>query len=160
MTWQSSIDVKDRIFGTLVYLLALFSALPFGGFLFRQFPALQVIELPLLPVFAIYSFLGPFAGLIIFAALYFGVVRNERVGHFIRFNTLQSILIGIALSIFGLIWSILNPLLASSLLLRETLANVVFLSVLAATGFGIFQAAQGKYPQLPVFTEAVEAQVR
>jgi len=157
---QSSTDAKDRIIGALVYLLALFSALPFGGFLLRQFPILQLIQVPLLPVFLVYNLLGPFAGLLIFAGLYFGLVRNERISHFIRFNTLQSVLIGIALAIFGLLWSFLNPLLASAPLLRETLANIVFLSVLAASGFGFFQAARGLYPELPVFSEAATNQVR
>ncbi len=160
MTWQGTTDTKDRIFSTLVYLLSLFSALPFGGFLFRQFPVLQLIEVPLLPVFWVYNILGPFAGLIIFAGLYFGVVRNERISHFIRFNTLQSILIGIAISVFGLLWSILTPVISSLPLLRETLANVVFLSGLAASGFGLFQAARGLYPELPAFSEAAANQIR
>ncbi len=160
MTRQSTTDVKDRIFGTLVYLLALFSALPFGGFLLRQFPILQLIEVPLLPVFLVYNLLGPLAGLVVFAGLYFGVVRNERISHFIRFNTLQSVLIGIALSIVGLLWSILTPALASIPLLLETLANTVFLGVVVASGFSIFQAVQGQYPELPVFSEAASSQLR
>jgi uncharacterized membrane protein len=45
----------------------------------------------------------PFASLIIFFALYLGVVRNENISHFIRFNAMQAILLDIVLMLCGLV---------------------------------------------------------
>ncbi len=83
MNWRSSTDWKDKLFGSLVYLLPLMYSLEFGSFLFRQFPFLQLLLIPLTPLLLLYSI--PFAGLIIFFALFAGVVRNYRISHFIRF---------------------------------------------------------------------------
>lgn len=159
MAWRGSTTVKDRIFASLPYLLPIIYALPFGMSLFQQFPALGLILLPLQPVLFIYRSLGPFAGIIIFFLLFFLVVRNERILHFIRFNTMQAILIDIALVLCNLVWQyMLQPLGAN--LLTETLLNVVFLATLVACGYSIVQSLLGRYAEIPAISEAVYAQVR
>ena len=65
MTWRGTTSVKDRIFASLPYLLPIISGLQFGTFLFRQFPALGILLLPLQPVILIYNSI-PFAGLVVF----------------------------------------------------------------------------------------------
>ena len=40
MTWRGSTDFKDRLFGSLVYIVPLITAIPFGGFFFAQFPSI------------------------------------------------------------------------------------------------------------------------
>lgn len=97
MAWRGSTTVKDRIFACLPYLLPLVSAIPFGSFLFQQFPALQVMLIPLTPVLFVYQALGSWGGIIIFFLLFLLVVRNERIVHFIRFNAMQAILLDILL---------------------------------------------------------------
>ncbi|HEY9599390.1 MAG TPA: Tic20 family protein [Cyanophyceae cyanobacterium] len=159
MAWRGSTTVQDRIFASLPYLLPIISALPFGSFLFRQFPALEIILLPLQPVLFIYSSLGSFAGIIVFFLLFLLVVRNERIIHFIRFNTMQAILIDIALVLCSLVTQyILTPL--GTNLLTETLINVVFLAAIGACGYSIFQSLFGRYAEIPGLSEAVYAQVR
>lgn len=159
MAWRGTTTVQDRIFASLPYLLPIISALPFGMFLFRQFPALGIILLPLQPVLFIYGSLGPFAGIIVFFLLFLFVVRNERIIHFIRFNTMQAILIDIALVLCSLVWQyVLTPL--GTNLLTETLINVVFLGAIGACGYSIFQSLFGRYAEIPGLSEAVYAQVR
>ncbi|HEY9650893.1 MAG TPA: Tic20 family protein [Coleofasciculaceae cyanobacterium] len=159
MAWRGSTTVQDRIFASLPYLLPIISALPFGSFLFEQFPTLRIILLPLQPVLFVYGSLGPFAGIIVFFLLFLLVVRNERIIHFIRFNTMQAILIDIALVLCGLVTQyILSPL--GTNLLTETLINVVFLAAIAACGYSIFQSLFGRYAEIPGLSEAVYAQVR
>jgi hypothetical protein len=101
MTWRGSTTVPDRIFASLPYLLPLIDALSFGRFLFTQFPVLQLLLIPLAPLMELYRL--PFASLIIFFALYLGVVRNENISHFIRFNAMQAILLDIVLMLCGLV---------------------------------------------------------
>nr|WP_290227898.1 Tic20 family protein [Trichocoleus desertorum] len=161
MTWRGSTTVPDRIFAALPYLLPLIDALPFGEFLFSQFPILQLLFIPLFPVLQIYTLplVGPFVGLIVFFALFFLVVRNERINHFIRFNAMQAILIDIVLILCRLVLSIF-PQGGPGSLLIETLYNVVFLGVLAAFIYSVAQSLLGRYAEIPTISDAVYMQVR
>ncbi len=158
MTWRGSTTAPDRIFAALPYLLPLVDVIPFGRFLFGQFPALQLLFIPLFPVLQIYQTV-PFAGLIIFFALFLLVVRNERINHFIRFNTMQAILIDIVLILCTLVLSLL-PQGGSGGLFVETLFNVVFLGVLAAFVYSVAQSLLGRYAEIPTISDAVYMQVR
>jgi hypothetical protein len=158
MTWRGATDVKDRIFAALVYILPLIDALPFSQALFAQFPQVGLIYLPLQPFIAIYySF--PFAGIIIFFLLFLAVVRNERISHFIRFNTMQAILIDILLVLCGLLLRLLLQGTGMNLF-TETLYNVIFLGTLAACFYSIVQSALGRYADIPTISDAAYSQVR
>lgn len=160
MSWRGSTDVKDRIFAALPYLLPLFYAMPFGIFLFRQFPFLRLIEIPLLPVSIIFGAIPfGFGGLILFFVLFLAVVRNERISHFIRFNTMQAILIDIALFLLSLTLSFLSRGIGIGILL-ETFYNVIFLGTLAACIYAIVQSVLGRYAEIPTISEAAYSQVR
>ncbi|WP_448562099.1 Tic20 family protein [Trichothermofontia sp.] len=159
MTWRSSTPIPDRIFASLPYLLPLIEGLAFGQYLFREFPTVQVILLPLLPILKLYSSL-PFAGLIVFFALFFLVVRNEQIAHFIRFNTMQAILLDIVVILCSLILSVLGPLLQSSSFILETLFNMIFLGLIAAVVYSVAQSLLGRYAEIPALSDAVYMQVR
>ncbi|MGK7892559.1 MAG: Tic20 family protein [Xenococcus sp. (in: cyanobacteria)] len=156
MTWRGSTDIKDRIFAALVYSVPLYYGYnAFGGSILRFFPRilLTIIDIFLIPLTFIYSSL-PFANFILFLVLFLAVVRNYRVSHFIRFNTLQalllylaSILVGMGLGILGLgiIAAVINP--------------ICFTIVLAVCLYAIIQAAQGSYPDIPGISQTVYNQV-
>lgn len=156
MTWRGSTTVSDRIFASLPYLLPLVDGLMFGRFLFQQFPVLQVLFIPLAPLMQIYSL--PFASLVIFFALYLGVVRNENISHFIRFNAMQAILLDIVLMLCGLVLPILAKVQIA--FIAETLYNMVFLGVVAAFVYAVVQSALGRYAEIPPLSDAVYMQVR
>lgn len=157
MTWRGTTTVKDRIFACLPYLLPLVEGLAFGKFLFSQFPALQVLFVPLAPVLLLYSI--PFAGVIIFFALFLLVVRNESINHFIRFNTMQAILIDIVLILCSLILPILSPIPGAGFAL-QTLNNTIFLGVAIAVVYTVVQSLRGRYAEIPAISDAVYMQVR
>lgn len=157
MNWRnSSTDWKDRLFASLVYLFPLYSALEFAGFLFRQYPFLQLMAIPLYPLILLNKI--PFGGFILFIVLFAAVVRNARISHFIRFNTMQAILIDILLILIGLVFNVIFGGLGLSLV-TETIANAIFLGTLVACGYGIFQSASGKYAEIPTISEAAYSQV-
>lgn len=159
MSWRGSTTVSDRILACLPYLLPLIDGLVFGVSLLRQFPALQVLLLPLVPIIQIYESLGSIGQLIVFFALFILVVRNEKISHFIRFNTMQAILLDIVLMLCGIIL----PILTGGLQIRfvmETLYNMIFLGVLAAFIYAVVQSAMGRYAEIPTISEAVHMQVR
>lgn len=165
MAWRGSTTPSDRIFSCLVYLLPLMDVV---GLVFNVFqtsdsfltPLLVAIVKPLSPLLNIY-YGFPFLPLIIFFALYMLVVRNEAVPHFIRFNTMQSILIGIVLSLFSILWSfVFSSIFSMSSLVTQTIFNTIFLAVVAAVGYSIVQSALGRYAEIPTISEAAYTQVR
>ena len=159
MTWRSSTDAKDKFFGALLYLLPLIDVLPFSMPLIQQFPVLGIIYVPLQPLIGIYYGV-PFASFAIFLLLFITVVRNPNISYFIRFNALQSILMGIAISLFGIIVSwVLQPLLGQGLLLT-TFYNIIALGTLVACFYSIVQCVLGKYAELPTISEAAYSQLR
>jgi hypothetical protein len=42
----------------------------------------------------------------------------------------------------------------------ETLANTIFLGILAAVVYSVFQSLMGKYAEIPAISDAVHMQVR
>ncbi|MGK7932972.1 MAG: Tic20 family protein [Microcystaceae cyanobacterium] len=164
MTWRSSVDVKDRIFSVLVYLFAWFDCLGFGRFLFDQFEPLSILALPALPVALLYgildSLLFGFGRFLVFIILFAGVVRNDRISHFIRFNTIQTILIGILAFLLGLVMNEVLINVFGQTLITETLSNTIFLGGLGACMYSMVQSALGKYAEIPTISEAAYSQVR
>ena len=164
MTWSSSPNppLLDRVLAALPYILPITAGLPYGIQLISQFPVFGFLLLPLSPLIAVYSGLEstiPFFGLIVFFALILLVVRNENISRFIRFNTMQAILLSIILAVCGLILSLLDPQLFGALL-SSTLSNVLFLGMLLSVGFSLVQTFRGLYAEIPTISEAVHMQVR
>lgn len=164
MTWSSSPNptILDRIFAALPYLLPITAGLPYGFQLISQFPVFGFLLLPLSPLITLYAGLErtiPFFGLVVFFALILLVVRNENISRFIRFNTMQAILLSIILAVCGLIIGLLDPSVFGALL-SSTLANVLFLGMLIAVGFSLVQTFRGLYAEIPTISEAVHMQVR
>ena len=158
MAWRGSTDIKDRIFGALVYLMPLYSVMPFGRDLLGQFPPLaEAIFLLLTPITLLYSVI-PLGGFLLFFILFLAVVRNERVPHFIRFNTMQAILVDIVISLVSILFF---RILAGALpaLIATTIFNAIFTVVLAVCLYSIIQSVMGRYPEIPAISEAVYTQV-
>ena len=89
-------DVGDRIIACVPYLLPLLDGLRYGKFFFREFPQAYVLLAPLQPLIKVYYTL-PFASLIVFFGLYYGVVQNYNFSRFVRFQAMQTILLDILL---------------------------------------------------------------
>lgn len=157
MTFRGSIDPVDRVLGALPYLLPFsFVVLRTGALL--RFPFLLGLLGPILPLMQLLAG-GGLISFAIFIALFLGVVRNHRVPHFIRFNTIQAILTDIA----GLLFILVVQLFASLGLglLVQTLLTTLFLAVVAIAGFAWFQCARGHYAdEVPILSDAAYTQVR
>ena len=149
--------IWQRLLASAAYLLPWSDAIPFGRSLFGLFPFLQWLSVPALPV-AMLQQMVPFGGLVLFLALYLGVVRNGQVPYPIRFNVLQAILIDIVLVVVTLAFNLLITPLGSGFALR-TLSNSVFLGTLVVVLFGVVQNLRGKDADLPTISEAVRMQL-
>ncbi|MDJ0746563.1 MAG: hypothetical protein QNJ32_24830 [Xenococcaceae cyanobacterium MO_167.B27] len=155
MVWRGSIDVKDRIFAALVYSIPLYYSLSFGQFVINYLPQplVVLIQLFLTPLTIIYGII-PFADFVIFFALFLLVVRNESIKHFVRFNTMQALLIDIALVLLNMGLGILGLGIITT-----TLGSLVFIFTLAVCIYSIVQCSLGKYPEIPSISQAVYSQV-
>jgi hypothetical protein len=179
MTWRGSTTIKDRIFAVLPYAYPMLQAAGMGTFLISLFPPLSWLLVPLIPFGIVYGLLasvfGQFTGLIIFFALYVGIVRNDRIHHFIRFNAMQALLIGIVVDLVMIILQAVGILpngmgvafgvgsVASSsvlMMMITVLFSTLFIGVMATSIYSIVFAVQGKYGEIPGISEAAYTQVR
>ena len=159
MSWRGSTTIQDRIFSSLPYLLPLTSSIGFSSAVLQEVPTLGTLLAPLLlPVLWIYQTL-PFASLIIFFGLFLLVVRNEKVPHMIRFNTMQALLVDILMVVVGLVLPILGRVDSSNLVVIA-LSSTVFIGVLAIVIFSVVQSLRGLYAEIPTLSEAAYMQVR
>ncbi len=78
--------------------------------------------------------------------------------YFLRFNTLQAILLDIALILLSYALQIILVPIGETLLLR-TLSSTVFVGMLAIVIFTISECLQGKEADLPAISEAARIQL-
>ncbi len=179
MAWRGENKVGDRIWSLLPYMMPMASALPFVGAATKVVPGLKFFVIPLyfmaLPYLMVEEFFGSLFGMLggflVFILLFVTVVRNPRISHFIRFNTAQAIIIGVAVAILQAVLQIFQfplgfvpqDLLASASPLDygfAVLGGSIFFIALGSVLYSIFSVVQGKYADIPVISEASYAQVR
>ena len=175
MTWRGSTTVKDRILACLPYLVPLLEVLMLGSFLFALIPPLGLLFSPLFPLLPIYFFSIGGIALVefgVFFGLFLGVVQNHTLPLFIRFNTIQALLLGVfavlcraALDLLGISQQVLiggfsGGMLGSSALLVAVALSAIFIVVVAASVYSVVQSLRGQYAEIPLISEAAHAQVR
>ena len=151
------IPLWQKVLGAIIYLLPWSDAIPFGAFLFNDIPQLQWLVIPAIPIIFIQNAI-PFGGIILFFILFLSIVRSPKASYFLKFNTLQAILIDIGIIITGLAFQILFKPLGSSLII-STLSSTILIGALAMTSFSIWKCLQGEEPDLPGISEAVRMQL-
>ena len=149
--------IWQRLLAALAYLLPWSDAIGFGGSLFRQFPPLAWLTLPVLPLQLLESAV-PLGSLVLFLAMFLGVARNPRVPYFVRFADFQALLLDIVLVLLQLTFQTLLPSLAGTFLVR-TLSNTVFLGALLLVLYGMVEAVRGREAEIPTVSEAVRMQL-
>ena len=144
-------DSSDRFFGAIVYLLALSDSVSLlGGLLAIPMlrPVFEILAILLTPVAIINSIIPMgFGSLILFFVLLLAVVQNPKISYFIRFNTMQSILIGIALSLIQIIIGTIPGL--------GLIGSVISVLAIGTCLFCMVQCALGNRPDIPSFSHFV-----
>ncbi len=151
------ISFWQKLIGMLIYLLPWSDAIPFGRYLFIDFPFLQWLALPALPII-FFEKVIPFGSLLLFFLLFLGIARNPKIPYFLRFNTLQSLLIDIGLIIISYGFEIIIQPFGKGLFV-STLSSTVFISILAILIFSFGECIKGKEPDLPAISQAVRMQL-
>lgn len=155
--------IWQRLLAALAYTLPWSDALPFSKPLLGQFPALNLLVLPALPMLQLEQLfsVGGFGlgSLVLFLVLYAAVVRNPRVPYTVRFNVLLALMIDILLIVLQLALEILLRQTFGNNLLLRTLDNTIFLGAVLLLGFALVECLRGREPDVPTLSEAVRMQL-
>ena len=146
-----------KILGIILYMIPWVDSLKFGNHLYIKYPFTQIIQIPAIPIILIERSI-PFGNLLLFLAIYIGLIRNSKISYFLRFNALQSLLINIGIIIVSFVFEILfNPFLDS--LIIRTFSSTLFISLFSMICYCVWSCTQGKEPDLPIISEATKMQL-
>ena len=150
-------SLGEKILGIFLYLIPWSDCLTFGNHLYIKYPFTQIIQIPAIPIIIIERSI-PFGNLLLFLAIFIGIVRNNKVSYFLRFNALQSLLINIGIIIISFIVDIFFSPFENSLIIR-TFSSTLLISIFSMIIYCVWSCTQGDEPNLPVISEATKMQL-
>jgi len=150
-------SIGAKILGVLLYMIPWADCLTFGNHLYIKYPFTQIIQIPAIPIILIERSI-PFGNLLLFLAIFIGLVRNNKVSYFLRFNALQSLLINIGIIIVNFIFEIIFSPFLNSLIIR-TFSSTLLFSLFAVIVYCVWSCTQGNEPDLPIISEATKMQL-
>ena len=150
-------SIGAKILGVLLYMIPWADSLTFGNHLYVKYPFTQIIQIPAIPIILIERSI-PFGNLLLFLAIFIGLVRNTKISYFLRFNALQSLLINIGIIIVNFIFEIIFSPFLNSLIIR-TFSSTLLFSLFAVIVYCVWSCTQGNEPDLPIISEATKMQL-
>ena len=150
-------SLRARILGVFLYLIPWSDSLTFGNHLYIKYPFIQIIQIPAIPIILIERSI-PFGSLLLFLAIFFGLVRNSKVSYFLRFNALQSLLINIGIIIISFIFEIIFYPFSNSLIIR-TFSSSLLIGLFLMIIYSVWSCTQGDEPNLPGISQAAKMQL-
>ncbi|BAT80593.1 hypothetical protein VIGAN_03018400 [Vigna angularis var. angularis] len=153
---SDSADVPDRLISALCYFYPFFDGIQYGKYVITQFYPVQAIIQPLVPAIRVFKSF-PFNGFLVFLTLYFVVVRNPNFSRYVRFNTMQAIVLDVLLIFPDLLERGFNPRDGLGLDLMMSLDSTVFFFLLVCLIYGSSSCLVGQIPRLPIVAEAADS---
>jgi len=150
-------SIGAKILGVLLYMIPWADCLTFGNHLYVKYPFTQIIQIPAIPIILIERSI-PFGNLLLFLAIFIGLVRNTKISYFLRFNALQSLLINIGIIIVNFIFEIIFSPFLYSLIIR-TFSSTLLFSLFGVIVYCVWSCTQGNEPDLPIISEATKMQL-
>ena len=146
-----------KILGVILYMIPWADSLTFGNHLYIKYPFTQITQIPAIPIILIERSI-PFGNLLLFLAIFIGIVRNNKVSYFLRFNALQSLLINIGVIITSYIFEILFSSFDNTLIIR-TLSSTLLIGLFSIIIYCVWSCTQGNEPNLPWISQATKIQL-
>ena len=150
-------SIGAKILGILLYMIPWADSLTFGNHLYLKYPFTQIIQIPAIPIILIERSI-PFGNLLLFLAIFIGLVRNTKISYFLRFNALQSLLINIGIIIVNFIFEIIFSPFLNTLIIR-TFSSTLLISLFSVIIYCVWSCTQGNEPDLPIISEATKMQL-
>lgn len=155
---SSPVPVSDRLLAAVGYFLPFFDGVQYGRFFLTQFPVAQALLDPLFPAIKVYKSY-PYASILVFFTLYFAVVRNPNISRYVRFNTMQAIVLDILLIFPEILEQSFVPTEGFGVNLLSSFDSSIFLFLLTCLVYGSTSCLLGQVPRLPLVADAADAQV-
>ncbi|RWR96802.1 protein TIC 20-II, chloroplastic [Cinnamomum micranthum f. kanehirae] len=149
---------SDRLISAASYFLPFFNGVQYGRFLFAQYPSLGLLFEPIFPIMSLYRSI-PYASFVAFFALYLGVVRNSVFSRYVRFNSMQAVVLDVLLAIPLLLQRILSPSRGLGFRILMLGYNAIFVFVVACFLYSIVFCILGRTPYLPIVASAADRQL-
>ncbi|KAG6405255.1 hypothetical protein SASPL_132842 [Salvia splendens] len=156
---NDSADAPDRLISAMVYFYPFFDGVQYGKYILTQFTPFQALIQPLVPAIRVFKSF-PFNGFLVFLTLYFVVVRNQNFSRYVRFNTMQAIVLDVLLIFPDLLERTFNPRDGVGLDVLMSLDSTVFLFLLVSLIYGSSACLLGNLPRLPIVAEAADRQLK
>jgi Chloroplast import apparatus Tic20-like len=160
MAWRGGTSPLERFYGCLPYALPMSAVVGMGIFLFSQIPGLQESYFLFFELAKILNFgiVPPILNIriVVWICLFTLVVRNERFKHFLRFNTMQALMIDIIITLVALVIELIGrgfggvPFFGIFVL---SVFTATFLAVNAAFIYAVVQNIRGLYPEIPMVSD-------
>lgn len=155
---SDSADAPDRLISAICYFYPFFDGIQYGKYVITQFTPIHALIHPLVPAIKVFKSF-PFNGFLVFLTLYFVIVRNPNFSRYVRFNTMQAIVLDVLLIFPDLLERTFNPSDGVGLDLMMILDSTVFLFLLVCLIYGSSSCLLGQVPRLPIVADAADRQV-
>jgi Chloroplast import apparatus Tic20-like len=154
-----SIDPPDRILSAACYLYPFLDGVQYGRFVLSQFPLLQLPLRPIVPLLQLFR-ASPLTPILLFFTLYFAIVRNpSSFSRYVRFNTMQAIVLDVLLIFPSLLERSFMPRDGMGMDIVQSLDSTVFFFLLISLVYGSTACLLGQVPRLPFVADAADRQV-
>ena len=150
-------SLGGKLLGILLYMIPWADCLSFGNHLYLKYPITQLVQIPAIPIIIIERSI-PFGNLLLFLAIFLGLVRNNKVSYFLRYNALQSLLMNIGIIILNFIFQIFFNPFGESLIIR-TFSSTLLISLFSIISYCVWSCTQGNEPNLPGISQATKMQL-
>ena len=150
-------SLGGKILGSLLYMIPWADSIIFGNHLYVKYPFIQIIQIPAIPIIIIERSI-PFGNLLLFLAIFIGLVRNTKISYFLRFNALQSLLMNIGVIIVSFIFQIFFSPFGNSLIIR-TFSSTLLIGIFSMITYCVWSCSQGNEPNLPGISQATKMQL-
>tara|TARA_Y100001968_G_scaffold211519_1_gene194681 strand:- start:491 stop:949 length:459 start_codon:yes stop_codon:yes gene_type:complete len=150
-------SLGGKLLGVILYIIPWADCLIFGNHLYIKYPFTQIIQIPAIPIILIERLL-PFGNLLLFLVIFIGIVRNNKISYFLRFNALQSLLINIGIIIINFLFQIFFSPFGNSLIVR-TFSSTLLISLFSIIAYCVWSCTQGNEPDLPGISQATKMQL-
>ncbi|KAL5712962.1 Protein TIC 20-II [Ranunculus cassubicifolius] len=157
MSYQT-VPATERLVSSFAYFLPFFNGLQYGRYLFMKYPNLVFLLEPIFPLLNIYRSV-PYASFVAFFALYLGVVRNPSFSKYVRFNSMQAVVLDVLLSLPLLLQRVFSPGDGIGLKVMVMGYNAIFVFIAVCFLYSLGHCVLGKTPFLPFVAEAADRQL-
>ena len=149
----------DRLISVAAYTLPFFNSLQYGGYFLAQFPQVGFLFEPIIPVLNLYRSV-PYCSFVAFFAVYLGIVRNPSLSHYVRFNSMQAVVLDVLLVLPLLIQRIFTPGRAGiGFRVMVWCHNLLFVFSVLCFLYSVASCILGRTPQLPFVADAASRQL-